>query len=111
MLPKEYQSIQSYVTSRLKINSQINVFYFRWGMIEKYDQDVELTFKEILTKYKIFSNHHIKSLVLNKALKQVSHPHICSLRNPVVCYFEGNIIDSIKPDSYPISKTSYKDGK
>lgn len=109
ILPKAYTSIGSYVNSKLPDNPDINVFYFRWAMVEKYDQQPESTLQDIFTNYKWFSNHHIKSFVKNQDLKKISHPHLCQLTKPMVCYFEGEITNIPKPNHHELKATSYED--
>lgn len=91
LLHKKYKNINDYVEEKLLINGNINSFYFRWGMIEKYDIENNNNFSYILQKYKIFSNPHIKTMFKKKDLISVNHPHFAAL-NHLTIYFENNII-------------------
>ncbi len=109
ILPKSYTSIGSYVNSKLQDNPNINVFYFRWAMVEKYDQQTDANLQDIFTNYKWFSNDHIKSFVKNQDLKKISHPHLCQLTKPIVCYFEGETTNKPKPNHHELKASSYGD--
>ena len=97
LLNSRYKKINDYVKEKLLINSNINIFYFRWAMIEKYDISTDNNFKDILTNYKIFKNFHIKTMVNRKKLKNINHPHICNINTKINVYFENNILHYNKP--------------
>jgi hypothetical protein len=105
LLNKKYKNINDYVEEKLLINNNINAFYFRWGMIEKYDIENNNNFSYILKTYKIFSNPHIKTMFKNKDLISVGHPHFAAL-NHLTIYFEHNIIHNNQA-LFPINEKSY----
>ena len=53
------------------MNSNINVFQFRWLIIEKMDNEI-CTFKDIIKNYKKYSNHHIKSMTKISDMKSLT---------------------------------------
>lgn len=107
ILNNNYENINDYVKEKLLINNQINAFYFRWGMIEKFDNENNNNFSYILNKYKIFPNSHIKTMFKKKDLLSVDCTHHVSLNNLTV-YFENNIFNSNQA-IHPINENSYND--
>jgi hypothetical protein len=107
ILNKSYNNINQYVEEKIKNDELINAFYFRWGMIEKYDIDKNNNFNYILNKYKIFQNQHIKTMFKKKDLIVVAHPHYTELKNLHI-YFENNILNQNMP-MHVINKNSYKE--
>lgn len=89
ILNNEYKTINDYVENKLLLNNNINQFYFRWGMIEKYDIENNNNFSYILQNYKIFSNPHIKSMFKKQDFMNISQ-HYSNFQNLTI-YFENNI--------------------
>lgn len=108
LLHKKYKNIKEYVNEKLLIRKDINTFYFRWGMIEKYDNR-ELNFNQVLKNYKVFSNSHIKSMVKINTIQSIKHQHIINLINQPIIYFENNILQLNKPNKHPITQNSYNE--
>jgi hypothetical protein len=107
LLNKKYKNINDYVEEKLLFNTKINAFYFRWGMIEKYDIENNNNFSYILQKYKIFSNQHIKTMFKKTDLISVNHPHYSQLNNLTI-FFEDDIIHNNQA-LFPINEKSYKE--
>jgi hypothetical protein len=109
LLNKKYKNIQSYIYNNLKKNKSINIFYFRWGMIEKYDNFLfnNIEFNYIIDNYNIYSNYHIKSMVKVSELESINNPHIIKIKNQNIIYFENKIITNNKI-LHHISDHSYK---
>lgn len=107
LLNEKYSNIQEFLTDKLSQNNDINVIYFRWGIIEKFD-NLDLSFSKIFNEYNIFSNHHIKSMIKIKNLKCIFHPHLCQMDKPII-YFENNILTNQKPNNHSITENSYQD--
>ena len=38
-IQREFDTIKNYIQEKLLINNNINSFQFRWGMIEKFDNN------------------------------------------------------------------------
>jgi len=93
LLENKYKNIKEYIQSKLNSNNNINTFYFRWGIIEKYDLSNK-SFKSILSDYTIFSSLFIKSMVNRKSINLNSDPHIFELNTEPIIYFEGSIINT-----------------
>jgi len=110
LLNKKYKNINEYVEEKLLLDNNINSFYFRWGMIEKYDIENNYNFSHILKKYKIFSNLHIKTMFKKENLKRniSENPHIVNLTNLTI-YFENKIIKDNNIIIHSIDKNSYKE--
>ena len=115
LLNKKYKTISDYVTEKLTINKDINTFYFRWGVIEKFDNnsnpDCGVNFINILKTYKVFSNSHIKSMVKINMIHSISHQHIIKLKTTPVIYLENmqSVLHMNKPNKHPITKNSYQE--
>uniref|UniRef100_A0A6C0J380 Glycosyltransferase family 92 protein n=1 Tax=viral metagenome TaxID=1070528 RepID=A0A6C0J380_9ZZZZ len=108
-LNPKYNTINDYVQNKLIKNSDINTFYFRWAMLEKYDNFEINSFKSLLNDYTMFQNSHIKSMVKISSLKSVYHPHLCELNEDNCIYFENNILNKQIAHNHLINKLSYKE--
>jgi hypothetical protein len=107
LLDQSYQNINHYVETMLDTYPNLTTFYFRWGMIEKYDVLPSFHFRDILKNYNIYSNVHIKTMVRSSHLKSIYHPHMCTVRD-IQIYFEGSILTENNP-CHPVSDLSYQD--
>jgi hypothetical protein len=107
ILNNTYKNIDEFVKQKLIQDKLINVFYFRWGMIEKYDVENNNNLTDILQKYKIFKNPHIKSMFKPKDLIEIYHPHMAKLKNMHI-YFENNIYNINNP-KHPLTEKSYEE--
>jgi len=107
LLDQSYQNINHYVETMLDTYPNLTTFYFRWGMIEKYDIISSFRFCDILKNYNIYSNVHIKTMVRSSHLKSIHHPHMCTVRD-IQIYFEGSILTENNP-CHPVSDISYQD--
>ena len=105
---KNHNTIQEYVQSKINLNSNINIFYFRWAMIEKYDNN-NFYLKQIIKKYKIYSNSHIKSMAKISELKSVWHPHLMDMHKGLNIYFENQILKKNKPNKHKLTCVSYEE--
>jgi hypothetical protein len=68
-------------------------------MIEKIDNNEIVSFPEILTKYNIFSNRHIKSMCRKSSMTHVNTSHLLGVNENNI-YFEGKIVYENKPIWY-----------
>ena len=90
ILNKKYKTIKDFIKDKLKINKNINTFYFRWGQIYKLDNEV-CKFEDILYNYILFKSKNIKSMVKISTMIAMSHPHHFTLNEKTVIYFENKI--------------------
>ena len=106
---KNYDNIKDFIKEKIKFNSKINIFYFRWGMVEKFDNFRIENLSKVLLNYKLFSNKHIKSMVKISKLTSIYHPHLCLINENPIIYFENNILNNQNPKDHKITKNSYKE--
>ena len=106
LLNNSYKNINDYVEQKT-INNKINAFYFRWGMIEKFDITNNNNFNYILNNYKIFQNPHIKTMFKKIDFISIWHPHYTNLNNLHI-YFENNILNQ-NDALHEINNNSYKE--
>jgi len=76
----ENNNIKKFIKNKLKIDSNINCFYFQWLMMERYDNQ-NLNLKDSYDKYKLFNNCNYKSLALLKNINGIKNPHSFKLNN------------------------------
>ena len=105
----ENNNIKIFLEEKLKVNKNINCFYFQWAMMERYDNK-DLNLKDSYNKYKLFYNSNIKSFALLNNIKSVNSPHIFKLSsytiekdNKIYNYF----INHKNNDSINESYTNY----
>lgn len=110
LLNKKYKNIKSYIYHNLKKNRNINIFYFRWGMIEKYNNFLfnDIEFNYIIDNYSIYSNKHIKSMIKIKDLDSINNSHISKLKTKNIIYIENKIIN-YNNIYHDINDNSYSD--
>ena len=109
LLNKKYNNnIKNYIEEKTKINPDINAFYFRWGMVEKYDITDTNTLPYILNNYKIFTNGHIKSMIKKSSVKSICHPHYAVLKSYHI-YFENKILTANKANQHKINECTFED--
>ena len=110
VLDKKYNNnIKSYIFEKINENNTINAFYFRWGIIEKYDHEI-MNFNNILNVYNVFQSTHIKSMVKISLIKNIDvNPHIITLNEKLNIYFENNILNKNKSHAHTITDHSYKE--
>jgi len=92
ILHKKYKTIQDYIEEKLKINSNINVFQFKWLMIEKIDNE-ELSFKQIVKNYKSYLNNTIKSLIKTNEVISFKTDHYPLLKSKPIVFIENKCTD------------------
>ena len=108
LLNKKFKNIKHYVRSKMKMNKNINVFYFRWCMINKYDVEKNNDFNYIINNYYLNVNRTIKSMVKGDSLKIVNHPHMVQTNRKMVIYFENSIMYENLP-KHNVKDTSYQE--
>ena len=110
LLHKKYKNnIKLYILKKYKENKNINTFYFRWGMIEKFDNNI-VQGHNILNIYNVFQNTFIKSMVKIPFIKTHKKTHRIELNHPLHIYFENNILnDNEARSQQPITDNSYKE--
>ena len=106
ILHKQYNNIKEFAERKLRDYPQINMFYFRWGVIEKYDIEPNNSFNDILSDYNVFASRFIKSMVKTSCIKLLHDPHTCKMKSNSVIYLEGGIINTNK-SVHDIKEQSY----
>tara|TARA_B100001248_G_C27347650_1_gene439589 strand:+ start:322 stop:1305 length:984 start_codon:yes stop_codon:yes gene_type:complete len=102
-------NIKEYISNIINFDKDVNIIYFRWAILEKYDNTNINNLKDLIDNYKIYQNSHIKSMAKVKYLKSVWHPHLIDLKIPHHIYFEKSILKVNKPSKHNISLVSYYD--
>lgn len=105
ILHKKYQTIKDFVKDKLKINKFINVFQFRWLMIEKLDNEVS-TFEDTVKKYKKYPDTHIKSLTKISNLLYVGC-HCSKLKIKPFIFLENKCLNKMMPNNHKVTKETY----
>jgi len=106
ILHKQYKNIREFTERKVREYPDINMFYFRWGVIEKYDIEANNSFNDIVNDYNIFACRFIKSMVRTSCIKLLHDPHSCKINKNSIIYLEGSIINNnvsvhdIKEHSY-----------
>lgn len=109
VLHKKYNNnIKSYIFEKINENNTINAFYFRWGMIEKYDHEI-MNFQNILNVYNVFQNRFVKSMIKIPLIKSHSEPHTIELNEKLNIYFENIILNKNHSCAHPITHHSYQE--
>ena len=106
LIDSEFSDIKDFVKSKLEVDSEINVFCFRWAVIHKYDNQLLDNFNDIFKKYKIFKNVHIKSLFKLENFINMRCPHVGSLNIKPRVYFEKNILNDFKAKRFTFGDSS-----
>jgi hypothetical protein len=101
-------NIKEYINERLEIDKNINIFYFRWGILEKYDNSNINNLINLTKQYNIYENDHIKTMAKGNLIKSIWHPHLMELNVKPYIFFENKILETNKPNNHPISIVSYK---
>jgi hypothetical protein len=93
VLNKKYNTIQDYVKEKINYCNDINTIYFRWCILEKYDNNPPFDFNSVFNKYKLYSHTLIKSMVKISSLKCLWRPHKCQTYENHKIYFEQTIFN------------------
>lgn len=101
-------NIKEYINKRLEIDKNINMFYFRWGIVEKYDNSNINNLIDLTKHYNIYENDHIKTMTKGNLITSVWHPHLIDLKVKPYIFFESSFLESNKPNNHSISPVSYK---
>jgi hypothetical protein len=114
-LDKKYDNIKDFVQQKIYIEPNINMFYFRWGMIEKGDNKIFDNFNDILDEYPIYIHSRTKSMFKSSHLKTIINPHFPLLYNYHI-YFEGSVHSNFmmkknehNTSKHPLKFNSYKE--
>ena len=105
VLGRRYKTIQEYVGHQLKVNKSINMFQFRWLMIEKLDNDV-LSFAAIANTYNSYPNQHVKSMTKVPDIKSLRTSHWPDLNKQPVVFLENKCMDEIR-GKHAVTRESY----
>lgn len=109
----KYIDIDSFVTSKEREHGSIDVFHFRWAMIDYlYPMCHNGSMREMLSSVKTFGCHLVKSMTKVKRIESALNSHVPTLFNstttsPVV-YIEGKILNKLDPRQV-ITANSYQE--
>ena len=106
VLNKKYSCIQDFIKEKEEKHPQVNGFYFRWAMLDKFDNNT-ISFSNLVSNYKVHMNEHIKTMVRIEKFVQLKNSHV-SFTKPHNIYLDGNIIHYKKP-LYPKNKYMYSE--
>lgn len=102
-------NIINFINNTVNLNKDVNIAFFRWAMIEKYNNNTNgINFKNIVKNYYKFKNQHIKSMVKSNVLIGISNPHYPNINENPIIYFENKFITNNNP-KHEINNSSYKD--
>ena len=107
VLGRQYKTIQEYVRDQLDRDKSINVFQFRWLMIERMDND-NLSFADTVNTYNSYPNRHVKSMTKVPDIRCLRHPHYPDLNKGPVVFFENECLSSVRPH-HKRTRRSYAD--
>jgi len=107
VLNKKYSCIQDFIKEKEEKHPQVNGFYFRWAMLDKFDNNNTISFSNLVSNYKVHTNEHIKTMVRIKKFEKVRNSHV-SYTKPHNMYIDGNITHCIKPHQ-SINKNMYNE--
>lgn len=82
--------IHDYVQRAVSQKPGINIIWFRWGMMDRFDDD-NLGLGSSIQTYKINRNKHIKSMFLVSNLGPWMHSHVVGTKEPAVVYLNGEV--------------------
>jgi hypothetical protein len=91
LILKDHNTIHDFVIDKLLINNNINLFQFRWVIMEKYD-NLNLNFNESLKKYKTFKSSVIKSMAKITDVYKISYPHDFHFNKQKTIFIEDKIL-------------------
>ena len=106
---KYNNNIIKFTNDIINLNKNVNIVFFRWAMIEKYNNNTNgINIQNIVKNYYKFKNYHIKSMVKSDVLVNMQSPHCPHINIEPLIYFENNFITNNSPE-HNINNKSYLD--
>lgn len=102
IIKKQYKSnINLLIDEIYNKNNSVNILFFRWLMIDKYNNNTNgINIQNIVKNYYKYSNDHVKCMVNSKNFTSITCPHYPEIDTKPVIYFENNfIIDNVAKHS------------
>ena len=96
VINNKYKSIQEFINEKISKFPEITGFYFRWGIINRFDNLFDNDFEKIQQKYKLFDNEHIKTMVKISNFKKIKSSHICHVE-PYNFYIDNKVTKHESP--------------
>ena len=84
-------NIKTFLREKLKLNKNTNCFYFKWLMMERYDNK-DLNLKDSYNNYKLFNNNFYKSMSNLPNIKSVNCPHSFKYNKDAIINYNDNIV-------------------
>jgi hypothetical protein len=106
LLEDKYANIQDFVNSKTSKFKNLNIFYFRWLNINKYDNLDIPDLRSLLLNYKLFSAKPIKTMFRVKNLLSVHRDHLCQVKPKPEIYFEEEILKR-QSNNHKLCNASY----
>lgn len=92
MLDNKFTNIKDYLTYTTTQNKKLTSIYFRWGVVEKYNNVECNDITDLINRHHLYSNHNIKTMAKVNVLSSIHHPHIVKTRGKSRILFEGDIL-------------------
>jgi hypothetical protein len=90
---KYNNNINNFISNIKNLNNNVNIIFFRWAMIEKYNNNTNgINIKNIIKNYYKYKNEHIKSMVKSNVFVNIENPHNPNINTNSVIYFENKFI-------------------
>ena len=106
---KYNNNINNFISYVNNLNNNVNIIFFRWAMIEKYNNNIGgINFNNIIKNYYKYKNEHVKSMVKSDVFINMTSPHVPNINKNPIIYFENNFINKKDPKQ-PLNKNSYLD--
>ena len=104
VLDNKYDDIQDFINHKLcTANKNINIFQFSWAWIHAFNPSINYTFRDILTKYKLYTGslHDNSNDVWVKSMCKIKNIdyltcHNCILNTQPVIYVNGDVLTNIE---------------
>lgn len=106
---KYNNNINNLISNVSNLNNNVNIIFFRWAMIEKYNNNTNgINIQNIVKNYYKHKNLHIKSIVKSNVFVNIICPHNPNINTQAVIYFENKFINDNNAKQ-PINNNSYLD--
>ena len=107
-LESQYSNIKEYIKNILDKSPNVNLIYFRWVMVEKFNNK-NISFYDLIKNHKLAKNCYIKSLIKTSAKIKHLKPHwgIFEDDNYEICF--ENLTNIENKGRHNLNHNSYND--
>lgn len=106
---KYHNNIINFINNIKNLNNNVNIIYFRWAIIEKYNNNQNgINIKNIVKNYYKYKNQHVKSMVKSTTFIDIANPHVPNINTNPIIYFENKFINNNNPMQI-LNNNSYLD--